>query len=763
MTTAFERSRKMLEGAARDPAIRLAVFAALAYVVLEPLLRAGNGMNPFHDAQFLSAYERHARMTVLGYGELPLWDPYTCGGMYGLAAPQIRYASPFFLVSLVFGVDRAVPIILYLCAIIGTEGTFRYARDRGARLVPAMVFAPLAGLSGFYPFAWHFGWIQFVSFQFLPFMMLGLRLAMRGEFRGARMLAIATTLALGLGGTWTLPMAMIPMTVELMSALVPSIRRLRARPDARAFSGAHLVGVLRGALVGTLLALLVAGYRLVPMLESAPSTLRVMGGVPEHDVLAVLRFLFAQPTDNFSRDGQYYIGAGAIVALTALASRRARPLWAVLVLTLLLALGHITAYAPFALLRTLPVYESMRYPERMLVFAPFAFAVLGALGTSSLLARARRSARRGPAMRGAVVVAMLIAVATIFDLRNVTGLWVSVAEVEPSPEERIGRFRQARGNRWLASHWVETGLGTLSCGEAYPVPMSVHLRGDLPEEAYLADASRGRVRTLAWSPNRIVVEARLERAARLRINQNHHVGWKTNVGRVVTDAGLLAVELPAGTHRVVLRFAPSSATIGLCASLIGLVLAFALGRHTRGIGLRTLAAVTLPIVVLVALGAAFGDPLPRAPEPRTPEGAPIVLDALPESATPIDVRFGTGLVLVGYELGPLSPTRERRVTLYWKRTGEVSANEAVFLHVYGEGRTSGDHPVFSSNTYPSRAPLGRVLRDEVDMRFPRAAADGYKMYVGLWNAYSDATRVPITHARGVRVFEHAVAIDIPIP
>src|SRR5690242_11640510 len=71
--------------------LRLALFLLLAWICALPVIAQAGGMNKFHDAQFLSAYERHARWTVLQFGQLPFWDPYSCGGMYGLAAPQTRY------------------------------------------------------------------------------------------------------------------------------------------------------------------------------------------------------------------------------------------------------------------------------------------------------------------------------------------------------------------------------------------------------------------------------------------------------------------------------------------------------------------------------------------------------------------------------------------------------------------------------------------------------------------------------------------------
>lgn len=735
------------------PAARLTFFALVALFVLLPVLERGGGMNLFHDAQFLSAYERHARVTVRAYGELPLWDPYTCGGLYGLAAPQTRYASPFFLLSIFLGVDRAGSLLLFLTAILGMEGTYAYARHRGARRIPAMLFAPVAACQGFYAFAFHFGWLQFASFQLVPFMLLGLRRALRGETRGAVMLAVSTAIATGVGGTYTLPMALVPMMVELASALVPSAAaRKTERPRER---NARL---LRGALVGLMLTLAVGAYRLLPLFEAVPSTLRVMGGLPSFSVQTMAEYLFVPPTEAYSLAGQYYVGVAAIAIVPALFARRARPVWVMLVIAVALAFGHFADAAPFALLRRLPLYDMMRYPERNLVFVGFAVAVLAALGVSTLTARARLRRKKPLAVLAIALTA--IALASVVELAHLARTWTTFMDVAPSPEERAGTFRQARGNRWILSHYVETGLGSLQCGEAYPVHMSTKLRGDLPAEEYLAEPGLGTVRRLAWSPNRIVLDVTLRAPTHLRVNQNFHPSWKSDVGRVLSDDGLLAVALPAGHHRVTLAFRPTSALFGALSTLAGLAVCGMLWRRRGAADRFAMVASVSPVIAALLLEGVLGDPLPRYPTPLTRDGAQVVLDALPRTATPLDVTFDTGLTLVGHE--PIERTGPARgkVTLYFRRTGRVPASVAVFLHVRGAGERRGDHPALSAIVYPSRAPLGRIVRDEVDIDLPPPANGVLTISTGLWHAYGDQSRVRILNAHGARTHDDAVILEL---
>src|SRR4051812_17265322 len=115
---------------AERTAVRMAIFAVLALVVVWPMLGQAASLNEFRDAQVLALHEQAAVAAIRDYHQIPLWDPWYCGGLYGLGAPQSRFAAPPFLLSVLFGVDRAQPIVVWLFVILGMEGTFRWLRLR---------------------------------------------------------------------------------------------------------------------------------------------------------------------------------------------------------------------------------------------------------------------------------------------------------------------------------------------------------------------------------------------------------------------------------------------------------------------------------------------------------------------------------------------------------------------------------------------------------------------------------------------------------
>jgi hypothetical protein len=102
--------------------------------------------------------------------------------------------------------------------------------------------------------------------------------------------------------------------------------------------------------------------------------------------------------------------------------------------------------------------------------------------------------------------------------------------------------------------------------------------------------STGGTGTVTWierTPDRLVLETRAEGDAMLVLSETHHPGWTAEIdgtpGTVYrANVAFRAVAVPAGTHRVTLRFQPESAARGLSGSAVFAALAlllWALGRR----------------------------------------------------------------------------------------------------------------------------------------------------------------------------------------
>jgi len=728
---------------------RLAFFATLALVATWQYLASAHSLNTFRDAHVLSHYEWVARTSVLKFHELPLWDPYYCGGMYLLGTPQARFVSPTFLLTLLFGEPVGESLAAFALLVVGLEGAFRYARTRQASAASALLAAPLFGLSGIFAYSAQLGWINFFGFALVPWIATGVRRALQGDLRGAVVAAVAVAWCTGFGGTYAIPLAAVWCAFEVAEALARAARK-------RSWERARRI-LITAAAIGSLAAGL-AAVRLWAVVETLGDAPRVVGGAPGNDYGAIAQMLFLNLQDD-GPPGQFFLGglaAPAVLAAILLFAMKRR--WAALSLPLYgviftwLATGYASTPSLFAAMQSLPVYGTLRYPERYLILLALVVSTLAAQGLTLVTAAIRAKPKR-PRLFGwlklALVVTLLLALGPLLrqhvasaDMRTLAPL----AQVIARP------FHQARGNRLELAYYAPMSRGSLSCWDAYPVPESPLLEGDLLEEARLADPTAGHVKEHDWSPNRIDLDVELDRPTQLRVNQNWHRGWRASVGEVGADRGLLVVELPAGRYPLSLRFSPRSAGGGLFVTLttlaaLGIAFARARGRGTLSLSMLSAAALVSPIAMAVALALFREPPLPVR-VPLSPTGEPIVLDELPRGSVPINARFESGVHLVGAFLDTAKAQPKGTVTLEldWMRDSTIEPGIGIFVHIdpsKGDG-LNGDHVDLSQALLFDAAPPGKVLRDLVPITLPKdAGGKEWKVSVGLWRVLRSGSRVRI--------------------
>ncbi|MDC0710850.1 hypothetical protein POL68_20410 [Stigmatella sp. ncwal1] len=701
--------------------LRLMCFCALAlWAAWTPLGQAG-GMNDFRDSQVIHSYEEMAVRTVLDYGQVPLWTPWTCGGLYALGSPQTRFASPPFLLSLLVGARRAEPVLLFLFLVVGMEGFFRYARLRSGSALGAFVTAPLFALNGLVAMSWMQGWINFFGFLLLPWCLLGTALVCRRRPGGLVLLAGAFAVMLGFGGTYPVPMSALFVVLEAAGGLLAQ-RSWTQRSRVAGWLGAAALFTL-GA----------SAFRLWPLLETMQSAPRIMAGQPGTSLAGLASTLLGSVRQW---DSPFFLAPPILLlAAASVFSRRALLPGVAALLCAWLATGYHFKASLFEALRALPFFETLRYPERFAFFLAFFLAVLGATGLGVLWRRARRSRL---AAWGAVVMcwAALVGMGLARQGFDATARRTGIV---PEPERVEQPFAQARGNRWSLGYFVALNRGSIACGEAYPVPMSEALRGDLPQEESLEDPSAGTARRAFWSPNRLEWDVHAAHPTFLRINQNWHPGWKSSVGEVVSREGLLSVSLPAGEHHVTLRFLPRSGIGGALVSLLTWVsLGFVvLGSYRqRSLALWKVGGLAAGPLIAWALLAVFWREPSAPPVLTNPNGTPLLVEALPPEARPVRATFGVPVELHG-ALVPEGPDANGLLSfeLFWKVTGNVPRPVGVFVHlVHEHGRMSSvDHEVLGGTYFFKNAPRGPLLRDAFTVSAPTLAPGTWKLLVGLWN------------------------------
>jgi len=133
--------------------------------------------------------------------------------------------------------------------------------------------------------------------------------------------------------------------------------------------------------------------------------------------------------------------------------------------------------------------------------------------------------------------------------------------------------------------------------------------------------------------------------------------------------------------------------------------------------------------------------------------------ALDAAATPLDVRLGPSIRLLGYELAQraVEPGGALDVTLYWQAEAPVSGRAKVFTHLLGEvwNAANGNFIWGQVDSEPlnGQAPTttwapGAVIADRYSIPVaPDAPAGLYRLEVGLYGLV-DGQRLPVVAAGG---------------
>lgn len=559
--------------------VRWSLWLAASAWFVWPLLHNPYQLGTAHDATYFLHHASAAWRSWTQYGQLPVWNPWFCGGIPALGNLQESSISPSMLLPALFGLMPGLQLALWLWFAVGLEGAWLYARSWGATRVSALVAALGFAFSGRFAMLFLDGQPAFVGFLLTPWVLLGF------EYGIARPWAavgggVALCLVLLEGGAVATPL----LAVLLLWLVLGHVGARLLWWPGLGWRWRSAWWPLRSLVIVGGVAMLLSAVRLLPVAESVVRWPREWLGESKFTAEQIWAMLTQATQDGgYDGPGTSYLGtwifaAGAWPLLRR--PYRGWPLAAMLLLTLALSMGHQRPWAPWDLTTQLPVLRNLRCPFRVTFFSALfastlAAVALGALqrdlrrGLGALLGAGRPGAARWRAWLPWLLCAALALVGAAALLRSplqFNRARVAGQPLEPSPRWAEQPFRQSLGNRWEAHVWPALNLGSIGCFEEQPYPTTRGVRADLPAEEYLVDPAAGRALRRAWSPHRIEVAVDLARPARLRVNQNWHRGWRASAGRVVNDGGVVAVDLPKGQRLVVIEHRDPLVWAGLALS-----------------------------------------------------------------------------------------------------------------------------------------------------------------------------------------------------
>lgn len=550
------------------------VTCALLFAYVSPLwadLRSWAGTFDWGYFFFLAEVDRKA---IVEFRQLPLWNPYYCGGSVHLANPQSFTLSPFTLFVLAFGTPLGFRFMLTAATLMAADGVRRWSRELGVDGASAWLagtFFAASGAMAQHLGGGHLGWM---GFALTPYTLWAFHRALDGDRRFVAVGALFLSWIFLHFGVYPYPYATLALGAYGLSV---GIAQSRVPP-------AIAIGLAMVAL-----SLGLCGLRLVPLVEFILQYPRV---VWDQDALlfrelweiyavrhtarafGVHRWVWPEYGNYVGVLGIAAVGFGGVTAGICRASRRL--VWPVVVSAVLfvaLQMGNHPGF-PWTYVRKLPVFENLRVPSRFTTLVGLFAAPLFGWAASVFVASARRGSWRVrvPSVAGVLLLLVSLGNQIEFNRRQ----WHQAFGRPPPRDVPSPSFHQVSGNSARMYAYPRVNRGSLSCFEESPVPKSKLLSGTRETEEWLLHSGGGSAVRRGWSPNRITVDVRLTEPNTLLINQNYASGWRSSAGQVISHQGLLGVELPAGTHLVTLSYRPRSFLWGLAVSALALLVSIRL-------------------------------------------------------------------------------------------------------------------------------------------------------------------------------------------
>ena len=269
-----------------------------------------------------------------------------------------------------------------------------------------------------------------------------------------------------------------------------------------------------------------------------------------------------------------YLGLFAGFAFAAVRfPRRSMPWIFAAIVLFQLARGWTGPNSAWVWLHRIPLFTSTRLPSRLLI--PFALiaAVLAGLGIDAVCSHG------SPAL--VAVSAFIIIVGGVdFFLVGPPNLRYALTWEVPRGSLPLNFEQYQRPPGLSPSIVVRDSQGVVNCYTYTDWPTTAKgwnepgYRG----EQYLL--GQGTVALLRWTPNRLEYAVDAPASSVMVINQNFDPSWRviTGLGQTFSSDGLLAVRVPGGKSRVVLKCISIPAIWGMIISILAALAAFLLFR-----------------------------------------------------------------------------------------------------------------------------------------------------------------------------------------
>lgn len=536
--------------------------------------------------------------TISHFHQVPLWNPYRCGGMPLLAHPLSLCVSPLFLVQIIFGPFVGVNLQIPIHIGIGWIGGYVLGRCLGLGRVGSVACASIFSAS-----SWFYLHIAVGHLEYLPTMYMPLTLAM--VWLGAQrhrllpwvVAGLLLAVTLGEGGVYQCTRVMI--FASLLALYLAIANRSLWPIWGMAVFGLSSIGF--------------AAIKLLPcwydVMRLHP---RPIGDLEYNRAQVLLTGIFSRDQfwDRFAAGrpirgaswGFFELGAYLSAAAMALASigivaspRRVLPWLLAGLLFFALSMGGPSPWYPWALLHHLPLFSAERVPARCLMGVILAVGVMAGFGTDFL---SRRLGLFG-AILGSALIAAAVVDAWIVNRPNLNtpaeaaaprtfgeALEGSRLSGLPPTVSASPQFRQFYGSPWEMVGTAESNMGALFCNEGMTDFYDVSRRSvvGFNEPGYFGEqflVHTGTMILRRWTPNVLDYDVDTPANNLMVVNQVYDPNWRVveGSGKVVSAGGLVGVRIPPGRQHLKLAYRSLAFVAGLIITFLTSIVAVVICRR----------------------------------------------------------------------------------------------------------------------------------------------------------------------------------------
>jgi hypothetical protein len=578
--------------------LMMVVIVIVSLLVFSPVFR-GMTTRLSTNNDFLQLATRHHifRENIIHHKEFPLRTPYLGGGFPTITDPEDPSLSPFVILTLLFGEIAGMKLIAAVVFLAGGIGMYLLTRRIYQCSPTSSLFASMVlTLSGWYPMRMGSGNINELYYFLVPLVLLLFEKFVRGGNHYLLWLSLLLA-GIAMDGKLVFP------SILLFLVCYSIILSIKVDNGHIVFESSYIKKC--GVVIGC--AVMLSMVKILPVLELFSLKGSIFNPVIDthqpayNDVSSIgfSRFLAGMVLwDTHDRPRELFVGILPIIlsVLALVVSFKSNVRWFILFLFFaLLWLGPSAPIDIFYILWHMPLFGSMTQPLKYFsFFIVFIISIMAASGC-----RAIEERMSGIAAKEVIIFFGLFIASTslyFFSYGKYMNMFdTQLSRVIPKTHFFQVKYRgQLELDRFMdnSMYWnVLNNIGTIDWYGAIILDENAIPRffvdrsadnnkltvtpnpGYRGEIFYKNNNTANTAAFTRFSANKIGIHASVAERDVLIINQNYDTHWKSNVGVITPEKGLLSIKFDEpGAHDIELRYTLKTVVWGFILSALTMLL-----------------------------------------------------------------------------------------------------------------------------------------------------------------------------------------------